>query len=308
MQEKLQLGRQTRYSNTTYADIDAAQVRRILKRRMGRPMGKKKAKGKDITAAVNEICLGLPEVEKVMSRGSPDFRVAGKTFATYVINHHGDGHLALWLRMPAGAQSLYVDAQPEQFYVPPYVGPKGWLGVDLDKGLDWGHIADLVRQAYVEVAPKVLTAQLGPPLEIEPPTVTIDPVEFDPLVAVHRQTVLQQIADLCLALPEATQETQFGNPCFRAGKKTFCTVYMRGGRMQLSIWAGSDAQANLTFDKRYQIPPYTGHNGWLDLDVEDGLLAGEAQMLIEQSYRHFALKRMAKALDAIQMNGPIEQQ
>ena len=51
------------------------------------------------------------------------------------INHHGDGHLALWLRSPPGAQSLYVDAEPEYFYVPPYVGPKGWLGVDLDKGV-----------------------------------------------------------------------------------------------------------------------------------------------------------------------------
>ena len=85
---------------------------------------------KDISAAVREICLSFPETEEVRGHGMPDFKADGKTFATYVINHHGDGHLALWLRSPQGAQSLYVDAEPEHFYVPPYVGPKGWLGVD----------------------------------------------------------------------------------------------------------------------------------------------------------------------------------
>ena len=266
----------------------------------GRQMStdKHKQNGKDITAAVNELCLWFPDTQSVNSHGSPDFRVAGKTFATYVINHHGDGHLALWLKMPAGAQSLYVDAEPEYFYVPPYVGPKGWLGVDLDQGLDWGRIANLVRQAYVDVAPRALTARLPPGPELEPPTRTIDPEAFDPLVAPHRQRLLQQIAQWCLALPETTQDQQFGNPCFRAGKKNFCTVFMSDGRLQLSTWAGSEAQASLTFDKRYQIPPYTGHNGWLNLDIEDGLMAGEAENLIEQSYRHFALQRMLKALDA----------
>ena len=116
--------------------------------------------GKNITDAVREICMWFPETEEVVSHGSPDYRVAGKTFATYAINHHGDGHLALWLRSPPGAQSLYVDAEPEHFYVPPYVGPKGWLGMDLDRGLSWLRVADMVREAYVEVAPKSLTAQL----------------------------------------------------------------------------------------------------------------------------------------------------
>jgi predicted DNA-binding protein (MmcQ/YjbR family) len=261
---------------------------------------KSKQKGRDITTAVNDLCLWFPDTECVMSHGSPDFRVAGKTFATYVINHHGDGHLALWLKMPAGAQSLYVDAEPEYFYVPPYVGPKGWLGVDLDQGLDWGRIAELVRQAYIDAAPKSLTATLPPGPDLEPPTLTIDPEEFDPLVASHRTRLLAQIRALCLALPETSEDRQFGNPCFRAGKKNFCTVYMSDSRLQLSFWAGREAQASLTFDKRYQIPPYTGHNGWLNLDIEDGLMAGEAEVLIEQSYRHFALKRMLKALDAQQ--------
>ncbi len=258
-------------------------------------MGKK---AKDISAAVREICLSLPETEEVVSHGSPDFRVIdGKTYATYAINHHGDGHLALWLRSPPGAQSLYVDAEPQYFYVPPYVGPKGWLGVDLDQGLSWLRVADLVREAYVEVAPKRLTRDLGPAIEIEPPTKTIDPIAFDPFNAKTAQASLKKVAEICLALPETSQASQFGNPCFKAGKKNFCTLYFRNKRLQLSTWQGQERQATLTFDERYTIPMYTGHNGWLDLDIHAGLSKQEAHGLIDESYRHFALKRMLKALD-----------
>lgn len=261
--------------------------------------GKTNRKGKDISSAVREVCLSFPATEEVESHGSPDFRVqGGRTFATYAVNHHGDGHLALWLRMPPGAQSMYVDGEPEFFYVPPYVGPSGWLGVDLDKGLSWLRIADLVREAYVQVAPKQLTATLGPTIEIEPPTETIDPVEFDPFVAPDAQERLQLIRDICLSYPEIVEDTQFGNPCFRAGKKNFCSLYFRDGMMRLSTWAGEEGQATLTFDKRYRIPAYTGHNGWIELDLRKAPLKGEAEALIDTSYRHFALKRMLKALDA----------
>jgi predicted DNA-binding protein (MmcQ/YjbR family) len=254
---------------------------------------------KNITDAVYEICLWLPEAEEVVAHGSPDFRVAGKTFATYVINHHGDGHLALWLRSPPGAQSMYVDGEPEYFYVPPYVGPKGWLGVDLDKGLGWSRIADLVREAYAEVAPKSLTATIGPTIEIEPPTETIDPTIFDPFSAPDAMQRLASIESICTSLPETRRDAQFGNPCFRAGKKNFCTLYFRQGRMQMSVWVGHEGQATLTFDERYKIPMYTGHNGWIELDVHEEVLAEEAESLILASYKHFALKRMLKELGDI---------
>ncbi len=257
------------------------------------------AREKDVSMAVREVCLWFPETEEVVAHGSPDFRVNGKTFATYVINHHGDGHLALWLRSPPGAQALYTEAEPEHFYVPPYVGPKGWLGVDLDKGLSWLRIADLVREAYAEVAPKSLTADLGPTIEIEPPAKTIDPEVFDPFSAPAAAAKLEEVRSYCLSLPETSEDKQFGNPCFRAGKKNFCTLYFRQGRLKLSVWAGKEAQATLTFDERYEIPLYTGHNGWLDLDIQDDLNVEEAENIIEDSYRHFALKRMLKALDGL---------
>src|SRR6185295_7652846 len=83
-----------------------------------------KTRAKDINQAVREVCLWFPESAEVLSHGSPDFRVRGKTFATYVVNHHGDGRVALWLNAPAGAQELYTKEEPKHFFVPPYVGPR----------------------------------------------------------------------------------------------------------------------------------------------------------------------------------------
>ena len=100
---------------------------------------------KDINQAVREVCLWYPESEEVLSHGQPDFRVRGKTFATYVVNHHGDGRIALWLNSPTGAQQHFVGAEPRHFFVPPYVGPRGWLGVNLDQGISWKTVAKLVR-------------------------------------------------------------------------------------------------------------------------------------------------------------------
>jgi hypothetical protein len=114
-----------------------------------------------IDEAVREACLWLPEAEEFLSHGSPNFRVRGKTFAAYVINHHGDGRVALWLNAMPGSQELHVRTQPEHFFVPPYVGPRGWLGVVLNRGIDWNRVAALVREAYEKVAPPKLKLLIG---------------------------------------------------------------------------------------------------------------------------------------------------
>ena len=99
---------------------------------------------RDVHTAVREECLWFPEAEEILSHGSPNFRVRGKTFATYVINHHGDGRVALWLNAPPGSQEMHVRAEPRHFFVPPYVGPRGWLGVLLDHGIAWPRVVALV--------------------------------------------------------------------------------------------------------------------------------------------------------------------
>jgi len=251
-----------------------------------------------LSDVVREICLGLPEVEEVMAHGSPDYRVGGKTFATHVINHHGDGHIAVWLNAPPGAQEHYTSTEPESFYVPPYVGPRGWLGVDLDRGLDWTRIAKLIREAYVKTAPAKLASGIPELEEVTPPTAELDPEVIDPLVAPHAVALLDRLRPFCLSLPEVREVRQFGNPAWQAGKKTFCTVSRYDRQLQVHAWVGAEQQLHLTFDDRYRIPAYTGHNGWIALVAEDGVIWDAVESLVLGSYRHFARKRMLEQLDA----------
>ena len=257
---------------------------------------------KDINTAVREVCLSFPEAEEYLSHGAPNFRIRGKsgtTFATYVVNHHGDGRIALWLKSPAGAQRLYTQAEPKHFFVPPYVGPSGWLGVNLDKGISWKRVAQLVREAYENVAPAKLAAQIGKTIVIKPPTTTLTPEQFDPMRSKRAQPVLKALNKICTALPEVTQTAQMGMPVWKAGKKTFAIAYsLQPGKLQLSFWVGVEKQSLYANDKRFEIPRYMGPNGWIALDVTKTFNTDEVRDLTRISYRHFALKRMLVALDA----------
>lgn len=104
------------------------------------------------------ICVALPDVTERLSHGEPSWFVRGKKlFVSYAKQHHDD-RLAFWCAAPDGAQRMLVESSPERFFVPPYVGHRGWLGVRLDVPTDWDEIADLVTDAYREVAPKRLLA------------------------------------------------------------------------------------------------------------------------------------------------------
>jgi len=106
---------------------------------------------------IRAICLALPETSERLSHGAPTFFVRGKrAFLMVLTNHHGDGRFAIWCAAPEGVQQLLTDADPEKFFVPPYVGHRGWLGVRLDRGLDWNELAGIAEDAYAEVAPAKL--------------------------------------------------------------------------------------------------------------------------------------------------------
>jgi hypothetical protein len=110
-----------------------------------------------VLALIREICLGLPETSERLSHGAPTFFVRGKRpFVMVLTNHHGDGRFAIWCAAAAGIQSSLVEADGERFFVPPYVGHRGWLGVRLDRGLDWNELAGIVEDAWAEVAPAKL--------------------------------------------------------------------------------------------------------------------------------------------------------
>jgi hypothetical protein len=108
-------------------------------------------------ARIRELCLALPETSERLSHGAPTFFVRGKrAFLMVLTNHHGDGRFAIWCAAPPGMQKMLVDADPERFFVPPYVGHRGWLGMRLDLALDRDELAGIAEDAYVEVAPKKL--------------------------------------------------------------------------------------------------------------------------------------------------------
>jgi len=246
--------------------------------------------------SVRELCLWLPEAEEFVSHGSPNFRVRGKTFATYTVNHHGDGRVALWLNASPGSQELHVQAEPAHFFVPPYVGPRGWLGVILDRGIAWSRVAALVREAYEKTAPGDLRARIGKTPRLKGPGKPLAAHQIDPLQSPRAQKVLKRFSALCLRLPESHEERQFGYPVWQAGKKSFALARHEGERLILCFWVGVDRQSLFIADARYHIPPYMGHNGWIALDVSEGCDWAEIETLTLQSYRHFALKRMLDTL------------
>jgi hypothetical protein len=110
------------------------------------------------------LCTRLPEASAspVGATGRHlAFQVRKKTFAYYLYDHHGDGRIALVCKAAPGEQSLLVEKKPRRFFVPPYVGPKGWVGARLDlPTVDWGEIVYLVGMAYRLSAPRSLVARL----------------------------------------------------------------------------------------------------------------------------------------------------
>jgi predicted DNA-binding protein (MmcQ/YjbR family) len=104
------------------------------------------------------LCLALPGAHEVKSHGEPTFRVKDKMFAMYANadNHHGRGRHAAWIKAAPGRQARAVKSAPDRFFVPPYVGPSGWVGVFLDATTDWKELRDILRDAYKLVAPKKL--------------------------------------------------------------------------------------------------------------------------------------------------------
>jgi hypothetical protein len=110
---------------------------------------------------LRQLCLALPEVVELAGHGSPGFFVRGtKQFVSVDDHHHGFEHLGFWCAAPPGVQDEMIAEDPEQFFRPPYVGHRGWLGVRIDLDPDWNEIDEIVRDAYRCVAPKTLLTRL----------------------------------------------------------------------------------------------------------------------------------------------------
>ncbi len=122
-------------------------------------------RGADTGAAVakrnlgrlRRICLALPEAEERETWEEKNFRVRGKIFALHMAEGR-DGRPAVWCKAPPGNQAHLVGADPRRFFVPPYFGHKGWVGLWLDRGVDWREVAVVVARSYRLTAPKRLAA------------------------------------------------------------------------------------------------------------------------------------------------------
>jgi hypothetical protein len=117
-------------------------------------MASRNTKAKDPLASIRKIIAAWPETDERISHGSPTFWGGKKTFASFHDNHHGDGRVALWVKSDKDTQEGLTSANPKLFFIPPYVGPSGWLGVCVDGSIDWDVVAGLLEDGYRAVAPK----------------------------------------------------------------------------------------------------------------------------------------------------------
>ena len=112
-------------------------------------------------ARLTKICLALPETTRKCMGSHAGFLVRKKTFAYFLNDHHGDGIVSVSCKALPGENTSLAAAQPKRFYLPAYVGPRGWVALRLDVGkVDWGEVAELVTASYRQAAPKRLIALL----------------------------------------------------------------------------------------------------------------------------------------------------
>ena len=115
----------------------------------------KKAAEEPRLARVTQICLALPEATREVMGSHAGFRVRKKVFAYFLNDHHGDGIVSVCARVLPGDNTALIAAQPDRFYLPAYIGPRGWVALRLDRGaVDWKEVAELVKTSYQLVAPK----------------------------------------------------------------------------------------------------------------------------------------------------------
>jgi hypothetical protein len=107
------------------------------------------AKKQRLLERVRKVALALPDATERLGHGAPCFYLRNKhTFVMCMDNHHDDGRVALWCAAPEGAQAVLIAADPERFFIPPYVGKGGWIGMRLDVKPDWKHVAAVIDEAY----------------------------------------------------------------------------------------------------------------------------------------------------------------
>ncbi len=118
------------------------------------------AKAEDTSQRIRSICLALPGVTERPSHGAPAFFAKSQFLQLWANGHHDHDFPHLWCAAPPGAQAEMIERDGDRYFRPPYVGGRGWIGLRLDRGIDWGEVETLCEDAYRVVAPKSLIKQL----------------------------------------------------------------------------------------------------------------------------------------------------
>lgn len=244
---------------------------------------------------VRDICSGFAGVDAKLSHGAPAFHVRGKMLLSFVDDHHGDGRVAVWVKSTKDEQRRLVGQDPDRYYVPPYVGVSGWVGVRLDRDPDWVDLAILVESAWLAVVPPSLRdkpreARKAPALRL--PTT-------DAKVA---KEALEKVTAICMALPEATIEREGSHATFRVRKKVFAyfldnhhgdeiiSVSVKAEKKKLAALVKADP-------KRLYLPQYIGPKGWLGVRLDVGRTNWkDVTARVRASYAAAAPKRLAEAV------------
>jgi predicted DNA-binding protein (MmcQ/YjbR family) len=122
-------------------------------------------KGEDARLVkLTQICLALPEAERRLSGDHADFRVRGKVFTYFLNNHHGDSIVSVCCKAALGENVDRASRESQRFYLPAYIGSRGWFGLRLDgKAIDWSEVQNIVELSYCLVAPKALVKAFESP-------------------------------------------------------------------------------------------------------------------------------------------------
>jgi hypothetical protein len=112
---------------------------------------------------LTEVALALPEATRKIYGSHAQFLVRKNTFAYFLDNHHGDGIVSVTCKVMPSENTALATAQPKRYYIPSYVGPRGWVALRLDVGkIDWDEVRDLLLSSYILTAPKRLAAEVQP--------------------------------------------------------------------------------------------------------------------------------------------------
>jgi hypothetical protein len=245
---------------------------------------------------VREVALGFPAAEEKISHGAPSFHVRGKMFLTFVDDHHGDGRIAVWCKATPDEQRRLVASHAARFFVPPYVGPKGWVGVRVDgPETDWIELAILVEEGWRSVAPPRIArgegVSPGKLLPAAPARITTDE-------RVARRA-LERLTAICLSLPEAECERESRHATYRVRKKVFAYFLdNHHGDGIVAACVKGDKRANLALikadPKHFFLPAYIGPRGYVGVRLDVGRVdwQGVAER-VEASYRSVAPKSLA---------------